>query len=51
VPSGSRAAGVAQLAYRNYADQVQEAFRRGLAGEKTTASDVKGNCDAILNVR
>jgi hypothetical protein len=48
--AGSRAAGSAQTAYRSYADQVREAFRKGLAGEKTTASDVKGSGNAILNV-
>jgi hypothetical protein len=51
VPSGSRAAASAQAAYRAYAEQVREAFRRGLAGEKTTASDVKGSCNAILNAQ
>jgi hypothetical protein len=51
VASGSRAAGSAQLAYRHYAEQVREAFRKGLAGEKTTASDVKGSCNAILNAQ
>jgi hypothetical protein len=51
VPSGSRAAASAQAAYGSYAEQVKEAFRRGLAGEKTTASDVKGSCNAILNAQ
>jgi len=51
VPSGSRAAGIAQTAYRAYAEQVGEAFKRGLAGQKTTAGDVKGSCSAILNVQ
>jgi hypothetical protein len=50
-PEGSRAAQVAQTAYRAYAEQVREAFRRGLAGERTTANDVGGSCAAILNVR
>jgi hypothetical protein len=51
VPSGSRAAKSAQAAYRLYAEQVQQAFRKGLAGEKTTVTDVSGSCTAILNVR
>ena len=48
VPSDSRAASSAQVAYRTYAEQVREALRRGLAGEKTTVSDLKGSCHAIL---
>jgi hypothetical protein len=51
VPSGSRAAAIAQAAYGAFAEQVKEAFRRGLAGEKTTTSDVKGSCNAILNAQ
>lgn len=51
VPSGSRAAKSAQSAYLVYADQVKQAFRNGLAGEKTTSSDVSGSCNAILNAR
>jgi hypothetical protein len=51
VPSGSRAAASAQTAYRAYAGQVREAFRRGLAGEKTTASDLKGSCNTILDAQ
>jgi hypothetical protein len=50
VPSGSRAARSAQAAYRAYAEQVAQAFRRGLAGDKTTQSDVSGGCSAILDV-
>jgi hypothetical protein len=49
VPKGSRAATSAQTAYREYAEQIQQAFRKGLAGEKTTASDVNGSCRAIFN--
>lgn len=51
VPSGSRAAASAETAYRAYAEQVREAFRRGLAGGKTTASDLKGSCNAILDAQ
>ena len=51
VPPDSRAAGSAQAAYRAYAEQVREAFRRGLAGEKTTVGHVKGSCTAILDVQ
>ena len=49
VPTGSRAEKAAQAAYRVYAEQVKGAFRKGLAGEKTTHSDVSGSCTAILN--
>ena len=51
VPAGSRAAQPAQAAYRTYAEQVGGAFRRGLAGEKTTSTDISGSCNAILNVK
>lgn len=51
VPSGSRAAKSAQLAYRAYAEQIKQAFRKGLAGEKTTHTDLSGSCSAIFNVR
>jgi hypothetical protein len=51
VPPDSRAAASAQAAYRLYAEQVREAFRRGLAGERTTAAHVKGSCNAILDVQ
>jgi hypothetical protein len=50
VPPDSRAAASAQAAYRLYADQVREAFKRGLAGEKTTVAHVKGSCNAILDM-
>jgi hypothetical protein len=50
VTSDSRAAGSAQAAYRTYAEQVRGAFRKGLAGNKTTSSDVTG-CNAILDVQ
>lgn len=51
VPAGSRAAASAQAAYGAYTEQVKEAFRRGLAGEKTTSSDISGTCNAILNIK
>jgi hypothetical protein len=51
VPAGSRAAASAQAAYGAYAERVKEAFRRGLAGEKTTSTDISGTCNAILNVK
>ena len=51
VPAGSRAEQSAQVAYRTYAEQVKQAFRKGLAGEKTTAGDLNGTCNAILNVQ
>jgi len=49
VPADSRAAQSALAAYRTYAEQVKQAFRKGLGGQKTTASDVNGTCNAILN--
>ena len=49
VPKGSRAAKSAQSAYRDYAEQIQQAFRKGLMGEQTTASDVNGSCRAIFS--
>jgi hypothetical protein len=49
VESGSRAEKAAQAAYRVFADQIKLAFRKGVAGEKTTQSDVSGSCTAILN--
>jgi hypothetical protein len=51
VDPASRQARLAQAAYRTYADQVKEAFRRGLAGQKTTAADLHGNCGAILDAK
>jgi hypothetical protein len=51
VPEGSRAARSAQTAYRAYADKISQAFRKGLAGEKTTPADVGGSCAAILNAQ
>jgi len=50
VPPGSRVARSAELAYRLYAEQVKEAFRRGLSGQKTTASDLNGTCSSIVTV-
>jgi hypothetical protein len=44
--SGSR---TAQAAYRIYADQIKQAVTKGLAGERTTASDVDGSCAATFN--
>jgi hypothetical protein len=49
VESGSRAEKAAQAAYRVYTEQIKRAFRKGLAGEKTTQIDVSGSCTAILN--
>jgi hypothetical protein len=45
--AGSRAAQSALTAYRAYAEQVKGALRKGLAGEKTTSSDISGSCNAI----
>jgi hypothetical protein len=51
VPKGSRAESTAKRAYAQYAEQVAQAFRKGLAGEPTTASDVHGSCIGVLNVQ
>ena len=51
-PAGGRGfTPLAQTAYREYAEQVNQAVRKGLAGTKTTASDVDGSCNAIFNVQ
>jgi hypothetical protein len=42
---GSR---LAQAAYRIYAEQIKQAVNRGLAGERTKASDIDGNCSATF---
>jgi len=39
---------LAQAAYRLYAEQVKQAVNKGMAGEKTTASDIGGNCAATF---
>lgn len=39
---------LAQSAYRQYAEQVKRAVNKGIAGEKTTAADLDGNCAAIF---
>jgi hypothetical protein len=48
LPRGTRLAATAQNVYRQYADQVKLAFRKGLAGEKTLPADVDGACSAIF---
>jgi hypothetical protein len=49
VDPGSRTEKTAQAAYRAYAKQVSDVFRKGLAGQKITAGDLQGNCTAIVN--
>jgi hypothetical protein len=49
VPSGSRFAESAQAAYRLFAEQIKAASRKGLNGEKMTASDVDGYCNAVFS--
>ena len=51
VPKGSRAAKSAQERIPGVAPNSgsSEAFRKGLAGEETMASDVNGSCRAIFN--
>ena len=39
---------LAQTAYRLYAEQIKQAVTKGIAGEKTTASDIGGNCSATF---
>jgi hypothetical protein len=51
VPPDSPAARSARIAYRAFAEQIGDAFKRGLAGEKTTVSDLKGSCGGILDVQ
>ncbi len=51
LPKGSRLAQAAQNAYRAYTEQVKLAMRKGLNGEKTTAADVDGSCNAIFSVQ
>lgn len=48
---GTRLSQTAQNTYRIYAEQIASAFRRGLAGEKTTSSDIDGSCTAILSAQ
>ena len=50
VPKDSRVAQMAQSAYRTYAEQIRQAVRKGLAGDKTTPSDVHGSCNNIFNI-
>jgi hypothetical protein len=49
LPQETRLSQTAQNTYRTYAEQIATAFRRGLAGEKTTSTDIDGSCTAILN--
>jgi hypothetical protein len=49
LPKGSRVAQAVQTIYQGYADQTKLAFRKGLDGQKTTAADVDGSCNAIFS--
>ena len=51
VPPGSPAAASARRAYQTFADQVKIAFRKGLAGEHMSATDVDGNCNTTFNAK
>jgi hypothetical protein len=51
VPAGSRAAQSAGAAYRTYAEQTRQAFRKGLVGEKTVPHDVNGACSAVFTAQ
>ncbi len=51
LPKGTRLAQTAQNAYRTFSDQIKLALRKGLAGEKTTSTDIEGGCASILNVQ
>ena len=44
LPKGTRLAQAAQTAYRTYSDQIKLALRKGLAGEKTSSTDIEGGC-------
>jgi hypothetical protein len=50
MPKGA-ARSFAQDAYQLYADQIKLALRKGLAGERTTASDIDSSCSAIFNAQ
>lgn len=39
---------LAQTAYRHYAEQIKLAVNKGIAGDKTTAADIGGNCSATF---
>ena len=47
--SGTRFTPSAQNAYRAYAKQIDQAARKGLAGDKTRPGDVDGSCNAIFS--
>jgi hypothetical protein len=49
VPAGSPGAQSANTAYGIYAEQILQAFRKGLDGRKTLAGDLNGSCSAILD--
>lgn len=49
VDPGSRLERTAQAAYRVYAKQVGDVFRKALAGQKITPNDLQGTCVAILS--
>ena len=51
LPKGTRLAQTARNVYRTYADQVKLAMNKGLAGEKTTSSDIDGSCNPIFNAQ
>ena len=51
VRPGTTMTGPVQNAYRTYTQQIALALRRGVAGEKTTASDIDGSCNAIFNAQ
>ena len=39
---------LAQTAYRLYAEQIKQVVNKGIAGQKTTAGDIGGNCAATF---
>jgi len=45
---GAAMSRAAQSAYRTYTNEAKVAVRNGLAGQKTTAGDVSGNCSGIF---
>ena len=49
-PKGTRMEGAAQSAYKIFAEQMNQAIRKGLAGEKTTPNDLNGSCRGVLQM-
>jgi len=48
---GAPLSNAAQSAFQAYMGQIKLALRNGLAGQKTTASDISGSCGTIFNAQ